>query len=181
MLDTSERSSSGSRVVTHQVRRLEVAVDQPFEEFRGRYEQAVPPFDPGRFGDLAPDRTDWTTVRRITDQQAPHGFLLYWRNEADLMMRVAGHRHRCTTYLMGNHVVAERMYRHDPGILLYAPLRTTLYEGQDDRLWFSVDQPSTRFSSFGDPEIAAVGAELDGKLADLFTTLGVTAPAELTR
>ena len=97
------------------------------------------------------------------------------------MMRVAGHRNRCTTYLMGNHIVAERMYRHDPGILLYAPLRTTIYEDHDDRLWFSVDQPSTRFSSFGDPEIAAVGVELDGKLADLFTTLGVTAPAELAR
>jgi hypothetical protein len=26
-----------TRVVTHQVRRLEVAVDLPFEEFRGRY------------------------------------------------------------------------------------------------------------------------------------------------
>jgi uncharacterized protein (DUF302 family) len=170
-----------ARVVTHQVRRLEVAVDLPFEEFRGRYEQAVPPFDPGQFGDLAPGRTDWATVRRITEQQARHGFLLYWRNEADLMMRVAGHERRCSTYLMGNHIVAERMYRHDPGIMLYAPLRTTIYEDRDERLWFSVDQPSTRFSSFGDPEIAAVGTELDGKLADLFTTLGVTAPAELTR
>jgi len=170
-----------TRVVTHQVRRLEVAADLPFEELRARYEQAVPAFDPGHyFGDRTPDRTDWATVSRITGQRAPHGFLLYWRNEADLMMRVAGHDRRCTTYLMGNHVVAERMYRHDPGILLYAPLRTTIYEDHDGRVWFAVDQPSTRFSSFGDPEITAVGVELDGKLADLFTTLGVAVPAELT-
>lgn len=95
-------------------------------------------------------------------------------------MGVAGHDRRCTTYLMGNHVIAERMYRHDPGILLYAPLRTTLYEDHDGQLWFAVAQPSTRFASFGDPEIAAVGAELDGKLADLFATLGIAVPVELT-
>lgn len=170
-----------TRVATHQVRRLEIAVDLPFEEFRQRYEQAVPPFNPGLFGDLDPDRTDWATIRRITDQQAPHDFLLYWRAETDLMMRVAGHARRCTAYLMGNHTIAERMYRHNPGVMLYAPLRTAIYEDHDDRLWFSVDQPSTRFSSFDDPEIADVGVDLDGKLADLFTTLGLEVPAELTR
>ncbi|WP_411088911.1 DUF302 domain-containing protein [Streptomyces sp. 061-3] len=165
-----------ARVVTHQVRRLEIAVDLPFEEFRERYEQAVPPFDPDPFG-----RTDWATIRRITDQQAPHDFLLYWRGETDLMMRMAGHERRCTAYLMGNHTIAERMYRHNPGVMLYAPLRTAIYEDHDGRLRFSVDQPSTRFSSFDDPEIAEVGVELDGKLADLFTALGLVVPAELTR
>jgi uncharacterized protein (DUF302 family) len=171
-----------TRVVTHQVRRLEVAVDLPFEEFRERYEKAVPPFEPGHFfDDHSPGTTDWATIARITDKEAPHGFLLYWRNEADLMMRVAGHGRRCATYLMGNHIVAERMYRHDSGVMLYAPLRVTIYEDHDGRVWLSVDQPSTRFSSFGDPEITAVGAELDGKLADLFTTLGIIVPAELAQ
>jgi len=171
-----------TRAVTHQVRRLEVAVDLPFEHFRARYEHAVPPFDPHDFfGDAAPEASDWATISRITEQQTPHGFLLYWRSEIDLMMRVAGHERRCTTYLMGNHLIAERMYRHNPGIILYAPLRTTIYEDGNDRVWFTVDQPSTRFSSFRDPQIASVGAELDGKLADLFTTLGIAAPHELTR
>lgn len=171
---------TAARAVTHQVRRLEIAIDLPFEDFRARYEQAVPAFDPGHyFGDLAP--ADWATIERITDQLAPHGFLRYWRNETDQLMRVAGHERRCTTYLMGNHTIAERMYRHSPGIILYAPLRTAIHEDHDDRLWFSVDQPSTHFSSFTDPQIASVGLELDGKLADLFTTLGMAVPAELTR
>jgi uncharacterized protein (DUF302 family) len=171
-----------TRVVTHQVRRLEVAVDLPFEQFRARYEKAVPPFEPGHFFDHGgPGHTDWATVSRITDQRAPHGFLRYWRNEVDTMMRVAGHDRHCTTYLMGNHVVAERMYRHDSGVMLYAPLRVTIYEDHDDQVWLSVDQPSTRFASFGDPEIAAVGTELDGKLAALLTALGIAVPVELAR
>ena len=170
-----------TRVVTHQVRRLEVRADLPFEELRARYETAVPPFEPSHFFADRPDHPGWAAVEKITGERAPHGFLRYWRSEVDPMMRLAGHERRCTTYLMGNHVVAERMYRHDPGIMLYAPLRVTLYEDHDDLPWLSVDQPSTRFSSFGHPEIAAVGVELDGKLAHLFTTLGIAVPAELGR
>jgi uncharacterized protein (DUF302 family) len=97
------------------------------------------------------------------------------------MFRVAGHERRCTAYLMGNHTIAERMYRHNPGVMLYAPLRVTIHEDPNDRTRLSVDQPSTLFSSFGDPEIDKVGVELDAKLADLFGTLGLDVPAELMR
>jgi len=43
------------------------------------------------------------------------------------VMRMAGHERRAITYLMGNNVIAETMFRHDPGIILYAPLRTAIY------------------------------------------------------
>jgi hypothetical protein len=29
-------------------------------------------------------------------------------------------------YLMGNHAIVEQMFRHDPRVLLYAPLRTVI-------------------------------------------------------
>jgi uncharacterized protein (DUF302 family) len=80
---------------------------------------------------------------------------------------------------MGNHTIAERMYRHDPGIILYAPLRTAIHEDADGTAWFSVDQPSTRFASFGDPAITTVGLELDHKLAALLEHLGAPVPPAL--
>lgn len=168
-----------TRVIAHDVHRLELAVDLAFDEFRGRYEQAVPMFDPRRFGELMMNESDWDLVRQTTVEEAPHGFLLYWRSEIDQMMRLAGHSRRCVTYLMGNHTIAERMYRHDAGVMLYAPLRTTLYEDDNAAVWFSVDLPSTHFSSFSNTEIAAIGDELDGKLAILLASLGVPLPAGL--
>jgi hypothetical protein len=87
-------------------------------------------------------------------------------------MRLAGDSPRCSSYLMGNHTIAERMYRHDPAIMLYAPLRTLIHEDADGTTWFSVDQPSTRFAGFGDPAITAVGLELDHRLAALLEHLG---------
>jgi hypothetical protein len=45
----------------------------------------------------------------------------------DLMLTVsaraaATHALKCVEYLLGNHVVAERLFRHDPATALYVPL-----------------------------------------------------------
>jgi hypothetical protein len=167
-----------TRIVAHEVHRLEIPVDLTYDDFRDRYEQAVPVFDVARYAALD-HNTEWASVQAMTDADAPHGFLLYWRTEIDLVMRLAGHHRRCTSYLMGNHTIAERMYRHDHAATLYAPLRTQIHEDPAGGVWFSVDRPSTRFASFDDPRISEVGVELDHKLADLLAVLGVDAPAAL--
>jgi len=97
------------------------------------------------------------------------------------MMQLFGHRTRAVTYMMGNNVIVERMFRHHPGVMLYAPLRTAIYEDESARTHFSIDQPSTRFASFGDSRIAAVGLELDTKLAELLQLMSMQVPAELQR
>jgi hypothetical protein len=80
---------------------------------------------------------------------------------------------------MGNHVTAERMFRYDPRVMLYAPLHTVIWEDSDANAWFTVDQPSTQFSSFGIPAVAEVGVELDRELAKLLDVLGVEVPKSL--
>lgn len=79
---------------------------------------------------------------------------------------------------MGNHTIAQKMYRYNPAILLYAPLRTAIVE--DDATWFTVDQPSTRFGSFSTPQITTVEIELDHELAALLEHLDAPVPAALT-
>jgi uncharacterized protein (DUF302 family) len=161
--------------VPHEVRRLAVATGAPFDDFRARYETAVPRFDAARFATL----DSWEAALAAAAENAPHGFMIYAANDAGAIMQLAGHSPRCVTYLMGNHTIAERMYRHDPAVMLYAPLRTAIYEDGAGETWFSVDQPSTRFASFGDSAIAAVGVELDGKLARLLGHLGAPVPPAL--
>ena len=164
----------------HEVHRLAVAVGAGFDDFRDRYEQSVPSHDAERFAAFAREGADWGTVLRATAENAPHHFIRYWTSDVGALMRLAGDSPRCSSYLMGNHTIAERMYRHDPAIMLYAPLRTAIHEDADGTTWFSVDQPSTRFSSFGDPAITKVGLELDRKLAALLEHLGVPVPPALT-
>jgi uncharacterized protein (DUF302 family) len=165
----------GFDAVPDQVTRLVIDVDSSFDEFKSRYEQAVPAFSPDKIAGLA----DWNAVVARTAELAPHGFLLYGKVDAAPVMKLNGHTRRAVTYLMGNHVVAETMYGKDPGVLLYAPLRTLIYEDLNGKVHFSIDQPSTRFSSFGNDDIAATGKRLDEKLAELLAHLGSPVPGQL--
>ena len=133
-----------------------------------------------RFDSLVERGVDWQTILEATAENAPHDFILYWSHDFTSLMSLAGDRGRCVEYLMGNHTIAEKMYRYNPAILLYAPLRTAIVEDADGVTWFTVDQPSTRFSSFDTPQISAVGIELDRKLAALLAVLDVPVPTALT-
>jgi hypothetical protein len=166
-------------VIPHQVNRLVVEVTDPFDAFRQRYEDAVPRLDRDKIGALVRRHASWDDVRAVTEAAAPHGFLLYWSSDVTPVMALAGDRGRCVQYLMGNHTIAERMYRHDPVVMLYAPLRTAICTDPEDRTCFAVDQPSTVFSSFGIREVTEVGRELDRKLAGLLKALGVLVPEVL--
>ena len=162
-------------MVGHQVRRLSVDVGAAYDDFQARYEQAVPAIDVAPFFGLL----DWDAVLQLAGKTSPHGFFIYWKTDVTPLMHLAGDRRRCAEYLMGNHTIAQRMFHHDPAVMVYAPLRTAIYQDARGRTRFSVDQPSTRFASFGSPEITKVGIELDGTLAALLRHLKVPVPQAL--
>jgi hypothetical protein len=159
----------------HQVTRLVFETGQPYEEFRARDEAAVPPLDEKRLAEFAARGAPWPEVVADADASAPHGFLIFWRLDTTPVMSLAGDPARCTAYLMGNHTIAEQMYRHDPAVMLYVPLRTVIYAGPDDRAFFAADQPSTEVASFGLAPVTQVGIDLDRKLAALLDALDVPA------
>ena len=159
-------------------RRLTVEVPG-VREFQRRYERAVP-FEPvAEVESLTGRRATWAEMLELVAEAAPHGFLLYWRGDVHPVMQLAGDDRDCIAYLMGNHTIAEQMFRHEPRAMLYAPLRTVIWEARDGRAWFTADQPSRQFRSFGIPAVAAVGVELDRKLAELLEALGVEVPMAL--
>jgi hypothetical protein len=94
-------------------------------------------------------------------------------------MRLAGDTAKGTFYLMGNHTIAERMYRHKPAVMLYAPVHTMIWQGPDGGTHFTFDRPRDQFASFEMPAITAVGIELDQKPAALLDHLGLPVPAQL--
>ncbi len=165
--------------IAHRINRLTIQIDDSFEGFRDRYERAVPQYQTDRFDSLVEKGVDWHTVVEATAQNAPHHFILYWRQDFTSLMNLAADRGRCVGYLMGNHTIAQRMYRYNPAVMLYAPLRTAIVEDADHATWFTIDQPSTQFGSFNTPQITKVGRELDRKLAALLEHLHAPVPAAL--
>lgn len=160
----------------HEVRRLAVPLGRPYAEAIRAFEDAIPALDASQFADLP----DWDAVVVKADEVAPLGFVRFWSLEVPPYMEGSGSSWDCTEYLMGNQVIAEQMYRHDPAVMLYAPLRLLIQADENGDGVFVIDQPSTLFASFGDPRVAEVGRMLDSKLADVFTALGVRPPVEVS-
>jgi hypothetical protein len=110
---------------------------------------------------------------------APFGFLIYDKNHHGPVMALAGHVGDCVAYLMGNHTIAERMYRYDRRAMLHAPLRTLVWEDREGHGYLTVDRPSSDFVSYGNDAISGVGIELDEKLTVLIEHLGLDVPSSL--
>ena len=163
---------------TFTVRRLNVEVPG-VRKFQALYEREVPPNPVEEIVALEQRGASWAEVLDLHAELAWHGFLIYWRNDVHPVMQLAGDDSDCIAYLMGNVTIAEQMFRHDPRAMLYAPLRTAIWEDAHGQAWFTVDQPSTQFASFGIPEVTAVGVELDRKLAALLEALRVEVPMAL--
>jgi hypothetical protein len=168
-------------VITTQylLRRLTIDVAVPVHEFRAHYEAAVPPYPESEVKALVARGAPWQEMLDLVRRVAPLGFLLYGTTQIDPVMHLAGDGGSCVAYLMGNHTIAERMFRHEPSVMLHAPLRTAIWSHSDGFARFTLDRPSHHFGSFANAAIAAVGVELDRKVAALLEHLGVAVPDDL--
>jgi hypothetical protein len=161
--------------IDHSSRRLVVALPAPYDEAREQYETLVPEVDFARFFQMA----SWQATLELAEINAPHGFMRYDRGDVTATMAGSTSLWKATQYLMGNHTIAERMFRHDPSVMLHAPLRTLLYADADGDTKFAVDQPSLLFASYHTADIDTVGEELDALLVRLIELLGGEVPKQL--
>ena len=106
-------------------------------------------------------------------ENAPNDLMVYAKIDASEYFPIAGHHTQAIEYLVGNHVIAETMFRHDPKAMLYAPLRMLIYSDANGNGVFTMDQPGPAFGSLGIAEVAAVGKDLDRKVANLLRVVGV--------
>ena len=173
-------SASVDPVTTYVVNRICIATGMALSEFRSRFEDAVPPLPLAQVRELVRRRSPWDEMVDLVQQAAPWGFLIYWTNDVDQLVRLAGDSDSAVAYLMGNHIIMERMFRYEPSVVMYAPLHAAIWSRRSDgQAFFTIDKPSDQFGSFGDPKVAAVGFELDAKLASLLEHLHLRVPDRL--
>jgi hypothetical protein len=167
------------RIVTHTVNRIEIETEAPFEDLRTRFESEVPQLETDRLQLMIAEGANWDEFVRAAAENGPHGFMIFWSTYPTSTMQFAGSNSASATYLMGNYAIAARMFRHDPGVMLYAPLRLEMHSDRAAKTVLSVDQPSSHFSSFGVNKISQVGFELDRQLGDLLEALDLPRPSVL--
>ncbi|SIK59050.1 protein of uncharacterised function DUF302 [Mycobacteroides abscessus subsp. abscessus] len=159
----------------HRTRRLVIPLPGRYDKVREQYERVVPAVDTLAFTGAR----CWRETVRTAQANAPYGFMRYFRGDVSAALAGSPSVGHATQYLMGNHVIAETMFRHDPSVMLHAPLRTLLFQDCCGATRLAVDQPSLQFASYGHPEITAVGEHLDALLGRLITVLGGRVPEQL--
>jgi uncharacterized protein (DUF302 family) len=173
--------TSGVMVVPDHVKRLDIVVDATYADLRARFEQAVPTASADLTALLASGTPDYDALVAATNASAPQGFIRYYSLDAS-RLTVWGYDPADThsvQYLFGNPLVTEKLYKQNPSTLLATPLRAQIYEAPDGSVHLVVDDPSSGFDSFADPEIAALGVQQDESLAALLNYLNVPVPNEL--
>ena len=118
--------TSSVRATQYGVHRFTLDIECTPDEFRTRYEQAVPSVPTQQVNELVRRRAPWQEMINLIENASASGFLIYRRSELDPLMSLAGDHACCTAYLMGNETIAERMFRYEPAVMLYAPLHITI-------------------------------------------------------
>jgi len=168
-------------IADYQAKRVQLATNARFESFVEAFEQAVPSLpDPDALARLAED-ADWSGFVRGLQWEAPSGFVRVWTSRPGELMRFAGSATPSILWLIVNHGVAARLFRHDPGALLYSPIRIEAHASAQAGTVVSFDVPSAQLSGFGINKITQAGAELDRALGDLIEDLGMPRPSALRR
>jgi hypothetical protein len=117
--------------VSHMMIRVDIPTQVSFDDFISRFEDAAPVFDAEPFQRIVEADGSWADVQAAVETMAPHSLMRYATIEATALMSLAGHTTKAVEYLLGNHVIAETMFRHDPRALLYAPLRVVVFSDSE--------------------------------------------------
>ncbi|GLW07227.1 hypothetical protein Misp01_23570 [Microtetraspora sp. NBRC 13810] len=161
--------------VEHPMVRLEISTGMPFDAFVAAFERVAPVFDTEAALRAGRTTGDWNAFEAAVADEP----VIFWKIDVTPFFAIAGHRTKCTEYLLGNPVTAESMFRHQPEVLL---LRAAAHPGARGR-----QRPRRLHSGSAErrvrrvrlPEVTDIGVGLDRKVANLLTLIGVDPPEAL--
>jgi hypothetical protein len=153
--------------------RITVLGKGTFDEFTARLEKILPISTPA---EIVREAKTWDDVVNKVEIKAPLGLFIYRKGPVHAVLGLAGHKRKCSTYLIGNFTVAEKTYTVAPSGFQYFPFQTCVWEGADGRPRFSFDQPSKVVEFFGSDRMTKVAREFDFLFGKLLEALGCTVP-----
>ncbi|CAD6550584.1 hypothetical protein LMG27952_05031 [Paraburkholderia hiiakae] len=160
--NTAIQTSATEIQVTHIC--LDIKVD--FDPFTRHLEALLGRFDPASLKALL--QTDPAEAdTRLKQMEGDQGLMIFSMQNHGMLFSLAGIQRHAIRYILGNPRIAFQMTRHDIRAGLYAPLSVLVYEVAPGIVRVEYDQPSSLFGQFGNADVAAVGRELDGKLANV--------------
>ena len=164
----AQAKENSMKTRTFKVERIEVDAKKSFEEMVAAFEKKIPAADFPAFNKLIASHAAAGEIEaKVQSMVGDLGFVILGKIDQGPLVSLLGKPKKMTTYLIGNPVLANRMFEQHPGVGLYAPLRASIYEDYKGKSHFTYDRPSTVLEQFNNSEIRAVARMLDEKMASL--------------
>jgi uncharacterized protein (DUF302 family) len=157
-------------MTTHRftVERVDVTTKGSFEQATAAFEKNVPTVEVPMLTRLAESQSSAGEIQgAVARAQGDLEFMIFAKISQGQLTSLLGTPKKLSVYLIGNPVIANRMFERNRAAGLYAPLRVSLYEDPLGTVHLTYDRPSSLLGSFEDAEINAVAAVLDDKMATL--------------
>lgn len=173
------KSEQAVAVMSRPVRRFVIDTGRPYEEFRKEWEHAVPAWSWSTAIAEAKGGGGWHALQDLSARSAVNGLVNIATFDPSTVMRLAGDRLRAVTYLTGNLVLGEALYRHDPAAIEYIPLRVTIAEVPVETSTITFDKPCDLFAAYTAPEIAVAARDVERAMSEVLRVVGLPIPADL--
>jgi hypothetical protein len=151
-----------------EVERIDLTSTRSYVDALRTFEEKVPPADMSTLGRLASSRASSREIEEAVRSMAGElEFMSFAKLEQGPLTSLLGKPKKMVVFLLGNPVLANRMYEANPAIGVYAPLRASIYEDQEGRTHFTYDRPSALLAQFDHAQVRAVARALDEKMSAL--------------
>jgi uncharacterized protein (DUF302 family) len=152
----------------YEVERFDYPSLKTFEQVIAALEQQVPRADLPKLSQLVVSQAPAGEIEKSVQAMVGDlGFMHFAKLDQGPLVSLLGKRKRLTVYLLGNPVLANRMFEHRAEVGLYAPLRASVYEDDRGIAHFTYDRPSTLLQQFNQEDVTAVARMLDDRMAKL--------------
>ena|SRR5713226_781632 len=106
-------------------------------------------------------------VQTVEQQLGTSGFTIFSKIEQGALLTLRGKPTRAAQYAIGNPLLAIQMIEHVPEVALYAPLRLTVYEGNDGRTFVAYEAFTSQLAQYRREEITHIAQLVEQKLEAL--------------
>ncbi|WP_203718933.1 hypothetical protein [Asanoa siamensis] len=168
-------------VLSRPVRRFVIQTGRPFDQFRKQWERAVPAWSWGTAVAEAKGGGGWPALENLSNRSAGDGLVNISTFDPGPVMRLAGHELRAVTYLADNLVIEEGLYKHDPAIIEYLPVRLTISEQPDGDSTLTFDKPCDLFGGYAIADLVEHGTQVEEAIATVLRKVNLPVPPELTK
>ncbi|RED58538.1 DUF302 domain-containing protein [Cohnella lupini] len=153
--------------------REDIPMGLSYEALVKAFEREMGKWDPVVDATLVLANAPWETVEAAFAEMAgKHGLMIFFRADQDRLTSLTNGIKRCSLYIAGNGVIAEKILTIDVRASLYVPFRVCLYDnGYPGGAILGYEPLATVLAVFHQQALNDIGQLLDSRIFTLGATL----------